>query len=309
MIYTCTLNPSIDYLVQADQIELGTLNRAKNVSFYPGGKGINVSRVLKNLGVNSTALGCLGGFTGEFICNELSTAGISHDFIQLEEPTRVNIKLQTGEETEINGLGANIPQSKQEEFLQKFQAITHDDYVVLAGSLPPTVSLKFYEDLASYCNKQNIRFVVDTSGESLENLLKYKPFLIKPNQHELGELLNKDVVNVDDALLFGKELLKKGPQNIIVSMGSEGAIFINNDMTAYARVPKGNVRSTVGAGDSTVAGFLAEFAQSRDYLTAFKYGVAAGTATAFSSDLCLKSSVDEVLSEIKIEVINRGMPS
>lgn len=309
MIYTCTLNPSIDYLVQADQIELGSLNRATHVSFFPGGKGINVSRVLNNLGVSSTALGYLGGFTGEFIRNELSIEGISHDFIRLEQPTRINIKLKTKEETEINGVGSDIPAIKQDELLQKFKEFTADDYVVLAGSLPASVSIEFYEALASHCKKNNIQLIIDTSGDSLERLLQYHPFLVKPNHHEMGELFNKELTNVDDIVAAGKELLKRGPKNLIVSMGGNGAVFINNELTAYATVPKGDVISTVGSGDSTVAGFLAEYVNSGDYLKAFRYGVASGTATAFSNDLCNKSNVEDILPKVQIEVLDRRITS
>ncbi len=309
MIYTCTLNPSVDYLVQADQIKLGDLNRAQNVSFFPGGKGINVSRVLRNLDIDSIALGFLGGFTGDFIRNELNKEGISNDFIYVEEPTRINVKLKTKEETEINGVGSYISEIKQEELLQKFQSFTSDDYVVLAGSLPASVSTQFYEALTNQCSQNGSHLIVDTSGESLKNLLKYQPFLVKPNHHELGEILNRTLTSLDEVIASGKELLRKGPQNIIVSMGGDGAVFINNSLTAVATVPKGEVVSTVGSGDSTVAGFLAEYVKSGDFLKAFQYGVASGTATAFSNDLCNKSRVEEVLPKVEIELLDKEMTS
>ncbi|MGO4887546.1 1-phosphofructokinase [Anaerobacillus sp. MEB173] len=304
MIYTCTLNPSIDYLVEIDQVRLGSLNRANSVRFFPGGKGINVSRVLKSLGIESTALGYLGGFTGEFIRTELSKEEIAHDFIQLNDTTRINIKLKTETETEINGHGSTIPVDKQEEMINKLSTFTKEDFVVLAGSLPPSVSPAFYERLAKYCSEQSIPFILDTSGESLEKLLQYQPFLIKPNHHELGELLGVEISSANDAIRYGQELLKCGPRNIIVSMGGKGAVFINSNMIARAIVPKGEVKSTVGAGDSSVAGFIAEFVQSGDYLKAFQYGVASGSATAFSNDLCKKEDVEKLLSNINVEIIS-----
>lgn len=309
MIYTCTLNPSIDYLIQADRIELGSLNRATHVSFFPGGKGINVSRVLSNLGINSTALGYLGGFTGDFIQNQLSAEGISHDFIRVEQPTRINVKLKTKVETEINGVGSDIPAIKKDELLQRFNKFTPDDYVVLAGSLPSSVSTDFYEALANHCKKNCIHLIIDTSGNSLEKLLQYQPFLVKPNHHEIGELLNKELTSLEEIVAAGKELLKKGPKNIIVSMGGDGAVFVNNEITAYATVPKGDVVSTVGSGDSTVAGFLAEYVNSKDYLKAFQYGVASGTATAFSNDLCKKADVEDILTKVQIDVLDRRITS
>jgi 1-phosphofructokinase len=301
MIYTCTLNPSIDYFVEVDEVKLGELNRVNRSSIFPGGKGINVSRVLKNLGTNSIALGFVGGFTGTFIKDSLSNEGISHRFIDLDETTRINIKIKSVEESEINGLGPTITEHKQEELYHQLSTYGSEDIVVLAGSLPPSVPSTFYRSIAELCNKHRIPFVVDTSGPALEEMLEYRPFLIKPNQHELGEIFNVTIGSIEDSSRYGRELIHKGARNVIVSMAGKGAVFINKDVTIYAQVPKGEVQNSVGAGDSTVAGFLASFAKNGDVIQAFQYGVAAGTATAFSKDLCTKDAVEHLLSQIQIQ--------
>ncbi|MHC0039693.1 1-phosphofructokinase [Pseudoneobacillus sp. C159] len=303
MIYTCTLNPSIDYLVELEQVNLGTLNRAKQTSFFPGGKGINVSRVLKRLEEASVALGYIGGFTGEFIKNFLAMEGIQQQFIHHVEPTRVNIKLKTKIETEINGTGANISLEQQQALYNQISKLTPSDYLVLAGSLPSSISLDFYKSLAALCEKNGVSLIVDVSGAPLKEALPYKPLLIKPNQHELGELVGATVTTKEEAFYYGRKLLEQGPQNVIVSMGGEGAVFINKELTATATVPKGEIKSTVGAGDSTVAGFLAMLVKGRSYLESFQFGVASGTATAFSTDLCQREDVEKILPQIKIEQV------
>lgn len=304
MIFTCTLNPSIDYVVEIDDVELGSLNRANKTAFYPGGKGINVSRVLKRLEVTTTVLGFVGGFTGEFIRNYLKEEGVIQDFTLVNEPTRVNVKLKSSVETEINGHGAAISEEKQLELFEKIAALTKQDYFILAGSLPPTISADFYQKIVAKCNENKVRFIVDTSGEALAGILKYQPFLIKPNQHELGDLFNVEISSVKDAIKYGRKLLENGPENVIVSLGGEGALFLNKEISAYANVPKGQLKNSVGAGDSLVAGFIASYVENKNFLEAFKYGIAAGSATAFSSDLCNKSSLEKLLPEIKIEIVN-----
>ena len=304
MIYTCTLNPSIDYLIDIEKIQLGALNRATKSAFYPGGKGINVSRVLKNLDVESTALGFIGGFTGEFIQESLTELSISHNFIKVKAPTRVNVKVKTDVETEINGQGTPIPERKVNELFSKISLLNSNDFLILAGSLPLGISTTFYEEIASLCQEKNIRFVLDTSGKALGDALKYGPFLVKPNEHELGDLFQTEIKSIKDATHYGKELLGKGPENVIVSLGAKGALFINKEVTFYASVPKGELKSSVGAGDSLVAGFVAAFVNKPNFFYAFQYGIAAGSATAFSKNLCTKSSVEELLPQITIEKIN-----
>jgi 1-phosphofructokinase len=300
MIYTCTLNPSIDYLVEMEDVQLGTLNRSNKTSFYPGGKGINVSRVLRRLGIDNKAFGFVGGFTGGFIKEFLDREGISHEFIDHVEPTRINIKLKTNQETEINGNGAFISDGQKQELYRKISALTKEDYFVLAGSFPSSISLDFYQSLAALCQDKKVPFVIDVSGTALKEVLKYKPFLIKPNQHELGELVGSTISSKEEAVTYAKELLTYGLRNVIVSMGGEGAVLVNNEMTAYATVPKGSLKNSVGAGDSTVAGFLASYVQHGNIVEAFQYGVASGTATAFSTDLCEKHEVDQLFSQIKV---------
>jgi 1-phosphofructokinase len=301
MIYTCTLNPSVDYVVDVEDFQLGTINKIEDEQYFPGGKGINVSRVLRNVEVDSVALGFLGGFTGNFIKDCLTKENITHDFIEHEEPTRVNVKLKTTKETEINGYGATIAEEHQQALIKKLEKLTDKDYLVLAGSIPRSIPLDFYMNLAESCFNKNIPFIVDVSGTALREVLKYKPFLIKPNQHELGELVGATITTKEDAAHYGKQLLELGAKNVIVSLGGNGAVFLSKEIIAYATVPKGEVKNSVGAGDSTVAGFLASYVTEGDVLESFKYGVAAGSATAFSADLCHKAKIESLISEIKIE--------
>lgn len=303
MIYTCTLNPSIDYLVEIEEVSLGKLNRAKKTAFYPGGKGINVSRVLKNLGVPNVALGYIGGFTGQFIQDFLERDGITQDFIPHDEPTRVNVKLRAEKETEINGQGAYISEELKQQLLDKISSLTQDDILVVAGSLPPSIPANFYETIAKFCQENNIRFVIDTGGQTLKDALKYKPFLIKPNHHELSDLLGVEIHSKEDVLQYADKLLDLGPTNILVTLGGEGAVLVSEETIAYANVPKGELKNSVGAGDSTVAGFLASFVEIGDLLHAFKTGVACGSATAFSEDLCTKSEMEILLPQIAVKTI------
>ncbi len=303
MIYTCTLNPSIDYLVEMDQLEIGRLNRSNHTSFFPGGKGINVSRVLKNIGIDSIALGFIGGFTGAFIRDSLTTLKINHQFIEHEAPTRINVKVKANEETEINGTGAIISEEARERLLEQVRLLHSEDYFVLAGSIPASISTDFYESLIATCRENGVQVLVDVSGPVIQKVLPYKPFLLKPNQHELGELFGVEVLTKQDAIYYGNKLVEQGVQNVIVSLGGDGAVFINHDTVAVAEVPKGTVKNSVGAGDSTVAGFLASYVQTGDVLQSFQYGLAAGSATAFSSDLCEKGLIDELLHQVKIEKV------
>lgn len=304
MIYTCTLNPSIDYVVAVDKMKLGILNRAKNTAYYPGGKGINVSRVLNKLGVSNTALGFVGGFTGDYIIQSLKAEGITEQFTVVDEPTRVNVKIKSRVETELNGQGTVISNDKKKELLEKIGSLQEHDFLILAGSLPPGVTAEFYKTIAMKCREKGVQLVVDTSGEALTGILHYQPFLIKPNQHELGELFNVEIETFDQAVEYGNKLLEMGPENVIVSLGGDGALLINREMTAYANVPKGKLRNSVGAGDSLVAGFIASFSQNGSFLEAFQYGIAAGSATAFSNDLCTKEALEKLLPQINVEIWN-----
>ncbi len=305
MIYTCTLNPSIDYIARVEDFKEGHLNRTSDTFVYPGGKGINVSRVLKHLGIDSTALGYTGGFTGAFLKDFLTEEQILHDFINVSEVTRINVKLKSHKETEINGLGPSISIEKQHDLLQKIDHMSEGDFLLLAGSIPPSISEDFYAEIAKKCKDQGIHAVIDTAGEALRKTLSFQPFLIKPNHHELGELFQTNVNNKEDAIFYGKKLLEAGVQNVIVSMAGDGAIFLNKDTVLISNVPVGTVKNSVGAGDSVVAGFLSQIIQERDLSTAFQYGVAAGSATAFSEDLCTLEQVESLRKQIVIEELTR----
>ncbi|MBH0163236.1 1-phosphofructokinase [Fictibacillus sp. 26RED30] len=305
MIYTCTLNPSIDYIARVEDFKEGHLNRTSDTFVYPGGKGINVSRVLKHLGIDSTALGYTGGFTGAFLKDFLTEEQILHDFINVSEVTRINVKLKSHKETEINGLGPSISTEKQHDLLQKIDHMSEGDFLLLAGSIPPSISEDFYAEIAKKCKDQGIHAVIDTAGEALRKTLSFQPFLIKPNHHELGELFQTNVNNKEDAIFYGKKLLEAGVQNVIVSMAGDGAIFLNKDTVLISNVPVGTVKNSVGAGDSVVAGFLSQIIQERDLSTAFQYGVAAGSATAFSEDLCTLEQVESLRKQIVIEELTR----
>lgn len=300
MIYTCTLNPSIDYVVELDSIQLGDLNRAKRTEQYPGGKGINVSRVLKRLGVENTALGFIGGFTGEFIREELSKELVNHDFVEANGTTRINVKLKSGDETEINGQGPTIETEQINELLQKVEAMNEGDIFVLAGSLPASVPADIYKTLATAARTRGVKIVADTSGPALKEIIEEKLFLVKPNHHELGELFETTITSKEESIAYAKRLVESGIENVIVSMAGAGALLITNHKILYANAPKGTVKNSVGAGDSTIGGFLAAYTQGKALEECFRYGVASGSATAFSSDLCTKEEVEKLLPEITV---------
>lgn len=301
MIYTVTLNPSLDYIVEVDQVKLGELNRTKNETKFPGGKGINVSQVLKRLDVDSHALGFLGGFTGEYIEEFLTSLDIKTDFVKVAEDTRINVKLKSDTETEINAKGPKITAENFESLKEKIQELTNEDILVLAGSIPSTMPENTYEELVKLCNETGTKFVVDAEGELLKKVLPLKPFLIKPNHHELGDLFNTVITSNDEAIFYGRELIKIGVQNVIVSLAEKGAVLINKDQSLMATVPKGEVKSSVGAGDSMVAGFIATYEKTKSIEEAFRFSVAAGSATAFSIGLCTLEKMEGLLPQVTIE--------
>lgn len=303
MIYTLTLNPSVDYIVQLESIQLGELNRTTRETKFPGGKGINVSRVLSQLGLTSRALGFNGGFTGRYIEEYLQNEKIETDFIKVNEDTRINIKLKTGDETEINANGPRISEENFRELKEKINHLTEKDLLVLAGSIPSTMPVTTYEELVKICKESKAEFVVDAEGDLLKKVLPYQPFLIKPNHHELGDLFQTTLSSCEDVIPFGKKLIDMGAKNVIVSLAGEGAVFINNEMALIAEVPKGVVKNSVGAGDSMVAGFLAEYQKTSNVKKAFQYSVAAGSATAFSLGLCTKDLIEELLEQVKIREV------
>ncbi|WP_394232431.1 1-phosphofructokinase [Niallia oryzisoli] len=301
MIYTLTLNPSVDYIVKLDNtIHIGELNRSSSETKFPGGKGINVSRVLNNIGIKSKALGFVGGFTGAYIEKYLRNEGIETNFVQIDEDTRINVKLKTGQETEINAKGPALSIEHYEELKEIVRSLTDEDVLVIAGSIPATLPKTTYEELAEICSNNGTAFMVDAEGDLLMKVLPYKPFLIKPNHHELGDLFGTTLSTIEEVIPYARKLIDKGAKNVIVSLAGDGAVFVNEHTVFTSTVPKGEVKSSVGAGDSMVAGFLAKYTVSKNIQGSFQYSVAAGSATAFSLDLCTKELIEELLSQVEI---------
>ncbi|WP_099156585.1 1-phosphofructokinase [Virgibacillus ndiopensis] len=305
MIYTCTITPSIDYTVYLPEFQTGKLNRTNEVYYYPGGKGINVSRVLQRLGNNNVALGFAGGFTGVYITKFLEKEGIQTDFIPSSETTRINVKIKSENETELNGPAPGINQAQQQALLSKIKTFRQGDWFVLAGSLPNSIPNDFYQEIALICKQKDVHFVLDTSGPALKNLIKTKPFLIKPNQNELGELFDTVVTTYHETVQLAKKIVDKGVQHVIVSMGGDGAILATKDYALIAEAPKDTVVNTVGAGDSLVSGFIASYVKDKNPVEAFRYGVATGSATAFQTDLCEKEDADKLVNSVKISPFQR----
>lgn len=303
MIYTVTFNPAIDYIVKVQDFKGGEVNRVDADIKYPGGKGINVSRVLNNQGIKSKALGFIGGFTGEYIKNFLEKEGVQTDFINVKGDTRINVKIKSNEETEINGAGPSIEENDLNKLFEKFSKLTKDDFVVLAGNVQKTLPRNIYEQIQQRCIEKGAKFIVDTTGEALTCTLKYKPFLIKPNNHELGEIFNVEIKDRDEIILYGKRLLEMGAKNVIVSMAAEGALLVCSEGVYHASPAKGIVKNSVGAGDSLIGGFLAHYSENLDIVEAFRWGAASGSATAFSYDLCSKDDVNALIQEVKITKI------
>ena len=301
MIYTVTLNPSLDYIAECKDFTLGATNRTSSEIIYPGGKGINVSIVLSNLGDRTTALGFLAGFTGEHIDSLIKDMGIGSRMIRLKEGmSRINLKLKSKEETELNGMGPNISIIDIARLYQKLESITEDDILVLAGSIPPSVSEGLYSDIMERLKETKIKIVVDATKDLLMNVLDKKPFLIKPNIHELGELFNVKLDSADEALPYALKLKEMGAVNVIISMGKDGAMMVDEYGNSYTmNSPEGKLVNSVGAGDSLVAGFLHKYLETGNYEEAFRYGVCTGSASAFSSALATKEEVEKLYKEIK----------
>lgn len=301
MIYTVTFNPAIDYAIEIDEINFGETNRSKNTYIYPGGKGINISRVLKNLEVKSTALAFVGGFTGKYLEYYLKEADIDTDFIHLDEPTRINVKLKSNVETEINAKGPDISDEKLDEFYKKIDNLEDGDFLILAGNIQSSLRRDMYFEIQERCSKKDIHIIVDTTGEALEKTLSSKPLLIKPNIRELEEIFNVEIKGNDEIIKYGQMLIDKGAENAIISMGGDGAILLVENQVYFAKAPKGELRNSVGSGDSMIAGFLSSYTKTKDSLNSFRWAVAAGSATAFSTDLAKKEEVEELIERVDIE--------
>lgn len=299
MIYTVSLNPSLDYILNLNAFELGKTNRSAKEEIYVGGKGINVSIVLKNLGIESKILGFSGGFVGKEIEKIVQDIGCSCDFINVSENSRINIKLKSSEETEINANGPNISNQQIEQLYSKLDNLKNGDILVLAGSIPNSLPNDIYEKIQERLKSKDIKIIVDATKELLTNSLKYSPFLIKPNKDELSEIFNVELKTKEDIIFYAKKLKEKGAKNIIVSLGKDGAIFIDENENVYSLdAPKGNLVNSVGAGDSMIAGFISGLAKFNNYEKAFKYSVATGSGTAFSKWLAEKEIVNQIFEKM-----------
>ncbi|EOT43390.1 1-phosphofructokinase [Enterococcus dispar] len=303
MIHTVTLNPSIDYIVHVEDLKIGEVNRMKKDLKLPGGKGINVSRILKRIGVDNNALGFLGGFTGNFIADWLKQENIAQNFTRIEDDTRINIKLKAESETEINGLGPAIHTVDIADLKSQLTKISQDDIVVLSGSAPASLPSGFYQKLIQLVKEKQAEFVIDTTGQDLMNALTSEPLLVKPNNHELAEAYQTTFNSIADIVPYGKKLLVAGAKNAIISMAGDGALLFTNEGVYQSNVLKRPLKNSVGAGDSMIAGFIGEYSQSQDAIAAFKWGVACGSATAFSDDLAQAPFIKELLAEVVVEKI------
>jgi len=296
MIYTLTLNPAVDYYITVDGFKPGVVNRTKSEKINFGGKGINVSLVLKELGLTSTALGFVGGFTGDVLENYLKQKGVDCDFVKVSGNTRINVKLN---DTDINAQGPEISDKDIEKLYEKLNILKNSDFLVLSGSVPKLLSNDAYRNILKRLDGKGIKFVVDAEEDLLVNTLRYKPFLIKPNHHELEDIFFGTIKCFDDAICYAKKLQHMGAQNVMVTMGSKGAVLVDENGNAYThKAPSGKVVSAVGAGDSAIAGFLAQYINGGDYNNCLKCAVAAGSATAFSDGLATKNDILKLKGEM-----------
>ena len=300
MIYTITFNPALDYISQVDKFEVGKINRTKSEKILPGGKGLNVSRVLKNLGLDNTALGFIGGFTGKELQKRIEEHGITTDFIKVKNGfTRINVKISSEEETALNGNGPEITEENLQELLEKIEKIKKEDIVILAGNVPKGIRNNIYEIICVNLEKNGVTFIVDATKELLINVLKYRPFLIKPNKEELEETFKVKIRTNEEIITYAKKMQLMGAQNVLISLGGDGAILVTaEDQVFFSKAPKGKVLNTVGAGDSMVAGFLTGYQKTKNYEYALKMGIATGSASAFSMDLATKEEVERLLKQI-----------
>ncbi|MGN0466798.1 MAG: 1-phosphofructokinase [Lachnospiraceae bacterium] len=296
MIYTVTFNPALDYVIKVDKFETGIVNRVFQENIFFGGKGINVSVILRELGFDSVALGFTAGFTGKALEDGIKAQGIKTDFIHLDNGmTRINVKMKSDNETEINGMGPNISKEAINELFTKLDKLEKGDVLALSGSIPQTLPEDIYEQIMERLQEKEVLIAVDATKDLLLNVLKYHPFLIKPNNHELGEMFHVVLKSDEDIIYYAKELQKQGARNVLISMAGDGAILVTetNEVIKMG-VPKGVIKNSVGAGDSMVAGFLAGYLKTGSYQEALKLGTASGSATAFSEGLANKTYIDEL---------------
>lgn len=302
MVYTVTFNPSLDYIVTVDDFKLGMTNRTSSELMLPGGKGVNVSIILNNLGIRNTALGFVAGFTGKRIEQMLSKIGVTTDFIPLEKGmSRINMKMKNIDGTEINGKGPDISSENVEMLMKQLDDLKEGDVLVLAGSIPAGISDHIYQTIMKRLESKKILILVDATSSLLMNVLEYHPFLIKPNHHELGEIFGVVLTEKEEVIPYAKRLQEAGAVNVLISMGGMGAVLVAGDGNVYeADAPEGILKNSVGAGDSMVAGFLTGWLKTHDYMEAFRYGVGAGSASAFSDYLATEKEVCEVAEKVVI---------
>lgn len=304
MIYTVTLNPALDYFMNYEELALGEVNRTGETQISAGGKGIMESRMLCLIGAKSKALGFLGGFSGQYIKDFLSENQIDSDFTEIEDLTRINVKLKSQEnETSLDAAGPKLQESEINHFLEKFDHLKEDDIVVFAGTIPKSLGEDFYERLIAKVQKQKATFVMDVDGQKLLDSLPAHPLLIKPNREELEAIFETSFKNNEQIIPYGQKLLEMGAQNVIVSMAGDGALLFTNEKVYFAQGIKGELKNSIGAGDSTVAGFLAEYSQSKDPLLAFRQAIACGTSKAFSDDMPSRAFLEEIYKKVNISEV------
>lgn len=304
MIYTVTLNPALDYFMNYEELALGEVNRTGKTQISAGGKGIMESRMLSLIGAKSKALGFLGGFSGQYIKDFLNENQIDSDFTEIEGLTRINVKLKSQEnETSLDAAGPKLQESEINHFLKKFDHLKEDDIVVFAGTIPKSLGEDFYERLIAKVQKQKATFVMDVDGQKLLDSLPAHPLLIKPNREELEAIFETSFKNNEQIIPYGQKLLEMGAQNVIVSMAGDGALLFTNEKVYFAQGIKGELKNSIGAGDSTVAGFLAEYSQSKDPLLAFRQAIACGTSKAFSDDMPSRAFLEEIYKKVNISEV------
>lgn len=298
MIYTLTTNPSIDYIMRIEDFTHGATLRSMASEMYPGGKGIMVSKLLKNLGDDPVNIGFLGGFTGDFIKNELEKLGIKENFTEIKEDSRINVKLKYQDETEINAEGPHIEEAEVEKFFESLTEVKEDDLLVISGSLPKSLDKDFYKEVI---RRISCKFTIDIANKEVLDYLKYKPVLVKPNKEELGRIFETEIETDEDIIAYAKKLNELGAENVIVSLGGDGSIFVDKDRVLKASPITGKLVNSVGAGDSMVAGFVYGLSHDLTKKDSYKLAVACGTATAFSPDIGSKEKIDEILEKVEVK--------
>ena len=301
MIYTLTLNPSIDYVLRIEQFDDGQTIRSKSEEKYPGGKGIMVSKLLKNLGAKSINIGFLGGFIGEFIKNKLEDLGIDEEFTKISDDSRINVKLKYNTETEINAQGPQIKEKEIEDFLNYLDDLEEDDFVIISGSIPKSLGDDFYRVIVNLLEMNNVRFALDTSGKKLFKLSSYKPFLVKPNKDELSEIFEDKIDSDEKIVKYARKLIDQGAENVIVSLGKDGSMFVDNNIAYKAKPIEGKLINSVGSGDSMVAGYIYGYMKGLSKIDSYKLAIACGSATAFSPDIAEKNLIYQILEKVEVE--------